>query len=102
MTIEEAHRRGVDLKQFVKQYLSFMLDVCKYAVLRNFEYLQIPELFAEQLEDCGVKWCLDDWHLYLLDQLTKLSSGVKWEMSPKPYIQSWLIGVAIKGRSGDE
>ena len=40
--IEYIYHDGIDLKQFIKQYVSFLLDVCKYGVSADFKYLQVP------------------------------------------------------------
>lgn len=87
--IEEAHRRGVDLKQFIKQYSNFVLDLCKYELLGGFEYLQIPSTLESQLADYGE----DDYGFFqtLLKSMIELSGNVKWETAPKPLIESTFI-----------
>lgn len=87
--IEEAHRSGVDLKQFIKQYSYFLLDAYKYNLLGSFEYVQIPSSLASDL---------NNWHevdfLFireLLDVVIKLSADIKWETSPKPLIEATFI-----------
>lgn len=87
--IEDAHRAGVDLKQFIKQYSYFVLDAYKYYLLGNFEYLQIPSMYEPQLD----KWVDEDYEFihYLLGKVVNLNAAVKWEASPKPLIEATLI-----------
>lgn len=87
--IEEAHRSGVDLKQFIKQYSYFLLDVYKYGLLGGFEYLQIPSSLEKDLKG----WNGDDFLFIrdLLDVVIKLSADIKWETSPKPLIEATFI-----------
>ena len=87
--IEEAHRSGVDLKQFIKQYSYFLLDVYKYNLLGSFDYLQIPSSLAHDLNT----WSEEDYLLIrdLLDMVIKLSADIKWETSPKPLIEATFI-----------
>jgi DNA polymerase-3 subunit gamma/tau len=87
--IEEAHRSGVDLKQFTKQYSHFLLDVYKYSLLGGFEYLQIPSSLASDLKG----WSEDDFLFIrdLLDVVIKLNVDIKWETSPKPLIEATFI-----------
>jgi DNA polymerase-3 subunit gamma/tau len=87
--IEEAHRSGVDLKQFIKQYSNFVLDLCKYELLGGFEYLQIPSTLESQLADYGE----DDYSFFqdLLKSMIELSGNIKWETAPKPLIESTFI-----------
>lgn len=89
ITIEEVHRQGLDLKQFIKQYSYFLLDISKYGLLGNFTYLQIPSTLESALseltyEDHAVI-------LFLLAKVLELSTNIKWETSPKPLIESTLL-----------
>lgn len=87
--IEEAYRAGMDLKQFIKQYSYFVLDLCKYDLLGGFEYLQIPSTLQTELES----YADDDFEFLhtLLDSIIKLSADIKWETAPKPLIEATLI-----------
>ena len=87
--IEEAHRSGVDLKQFIKQYSYFVLDAYKYFLIGDFEYLQIPSTYADKLDSWD-----DDTYYFLQDllaEIIKLNADIKWEPSPKPLIESTVI-----------
>ncbi len=87
--IEEAYRAGMDLKQFIKQYSYFVLDLCKYDLLGGFEYLQIPSTLQAELESYGDE---DFAFMHtLLDAIIKLNADVKWETAPKPLIEATLI-----------
>ena len=90
--IEEAHRSGIDLKQFMKQYSHFILDAYKYCLLGNFEYLQIPSTYSDILDSWD-----DETYAFLkelLDEVIKLNADIKWEPSPKPLIEASLILIA--------
>jgi DNA polymerase-3 subunit gamma/tau len=87
--IEGAHRSGVDLKQFIKQYSYFVLDAYKYFLIGDFEYLQIPSTYADKLDSWD-----DDTYYFLQDllaEIIKLNADIKWEPSPKPLIESTVI-----------
>lgn len=87
--VEEFHRSGADLKQFIKQYTFFILDLCKYALLGNFDYLQIPSIYVDKIESLP-----DDAFAFfpeLLNSMLKLSNDIKWETSPKPIIEANFI-----------
>lgn len=87
--IEEVHRSGADLKQFVKSYMSFMLDLCKYEVLQGFEYLQLPATHSEQLSEYGG----EDFDVFqtILDGLVALNAAIKWDTSPKTLIEATVM-----------
>ena len=90
--IEEAHRSGVDLKQFIKQYSYFVLDAYKYYLIGDFEYLQIPSTYADKLD----AWDDETYEFVkeLLAEVIKLNADIKWEPSPKPLIEASLILIA--------
>ena len=90
--IEEAHRSGVDLKQFMKQYSYFILDAYKYYLLEGFEYLQIPSTYVDRLDAWDDETY--DFVKELLAEIIKLNADIKWEPSPKPLIEASLILIA--------
>ena len=86
--IEGIHRDGLDLKQFIKNYNYFVLDLCKYDILREFEYLQIPSVYSNRM-----KYSKEDYAFFttLLNEVINLNSNIKWESTPKPSIDSTFI-----------
>lgn len=87
--VEHVHRKGVDLKQFIKQYVNFVLDLCKYNLLGDFEYLQIPSTLKTRLDE----YTVEDYEFFneLLRTMIQLSADIKWETTPKPLIESIFI-----------
>lgn len=86
--IEDVHRSGKDLKQFVKTFMKFMLDVNKYCCLKSFELLDIPIVYINDIEklssdmvSCNKLLCI----------LIKLNSEIKWETMPKALIEATLL-----------
>lgn len=89
--IYDMYSRGVDLKQFIKQYLIFILDVCKYGNCKSFKFLQVPE--TDSIVDYFNDWSDNNYSacMKLLDTLIKLNSDIKWETNPKPLIEATLL-----------
>lgn len=87
--IEEAHRSGIDLKQFMKLYMSFLLDAYKYFLIGDFEYLQIPSTYEDDLN----RYTDEEYQDIkgLLDEVIRLNADIKWEPNPKPLIEATLI-----------
>ncbi len=90
--IEEAHRSGVDLKQFMKLHMNFLLDAYKYFLMGDFEYLQIPSTYEEALNVYTDEEYQDIKEL--LDEVIRLNADIKWEPNPKPLIEATLILIA--------
>lgn len=90
-TIQTIYDNGADLKQFIKQYLIFVLDVCKYGDCKDFKYLQVPE--TKDIKSTFDRWADTSYHKFmrLLDIVIKLNSDIKWDTSPKSTIEATLI-----------
>lgn len=87
--IEDVHRSGKDLKQFIKTYTNFVLDLCKYGCLRTFEFIEIPSIHKLRLDKYN-DHAYEDF-TRLLNTMVKLNADIKWETSPKPVIQAVLV-----------
>ena len=94
-TIETIYMSGANIKQFIKDYTLFVLDLCKYGLNKTFNYIQIPSLYKDRLD----KYDNNAYAFFvqLLGEMTKLSSTIKWENSPKPTIESTFILLCQKG-----
>lgn len=88
--IESKYREGCDLKQFIKQYSLFILDICKYNTFKNFDYIQIPSIYNERL-DAYVKSVEPVFIKQLLDKIIEISNLIKWEHNCKAVIEMNLI-----------
>lgn len=90
--IEQIHADGKDLKQFIKQYINFILDVKKYFILGSFDYLSLPqtednEQFLKEMEQNNY----EDKVSALLDTLLRLNSEIKYDSSPKYLIEACIL-----------
>lgn len=86
--IEELHNEGKDLKLFISRYIDFLLDVQKFDIFRDFEFIKLPRIYEDWLQkvsELGVI-CLE-----LLRTIVKLNSDIKWNSSPKYFIESVLL-----------
>jgi DNA polymerase-3 subunit gamma/tau len=90
--IEQIHNDGKDLKQFIRQYINFVLDIKKYLILGNFDYLQIPQT------DDNISFLKDiernDYYNEinaLLDMLIRLNAEIKYDSSPKYMIEACIL-----------
>ena len=88
-TIEDVHRAGKDLKQFIKTYTNFVLDLCKYGCLGTFEFIEIPSIHKPRLDKYN-DHAYEDF-TRLLNTLVTLNADIKWETSPKSVIEAVLV-----------
>ena len=91
--VEQIHSSGIDLKQFIRQYINFVLDIKKYIILQDFTYLQLPQVeqITTLLKDIVNN---EEFEVVdsLLDKLLKLNTDIKYDPAPKCIIEAVLIG----------
>lgn len=89
--IEELYNNGKDLKQFVKQYIQFLLDLSKWGVGCDWKYLTIPKLkdYEDWLKDCDD----DNFNTisFWLSVFVNLNSNIKWSQSVKYDIEAEIL-----------
>ena len=89
--IEDIHSSGKDLKQFIKQYMQFMLECNKYAIGCEWDYISLPKL------DSYIDWLsteLDirsDFYNRMLKVVIDLNTDIKYSSAPKYEIESTLL-----------
>lgn len=87
--IESIYMDGKDIKQFIKDYLTFMLDVCKYGITKTFKYICIPSLYSDELKSYGdyeFETCRS-----LLNKLIRVNADVKYDSNPKIVLEASLL-----------
>lgn len=89
--IEDLYNSGKDLKQFVKQYIQFLLDIDKYGLGCDWQYLQLPRLteYEEWLKECDDRTFaeIEGW----LSTFVNLDADIKWSHSVKYDIEARII-----------
>ena len=87
-TVEELYASGKDIKQFVKLYMHFLLDVSKFSLGCDWKYLNIPKLkeIEDWMSNADLTTILD-----LLDMIVRLDSTIKYSSTPKQDIEAELI-----------
>lgn len=91
--VEGTHADGKDLKQFIKNYMNFLLDVVKFDITGKFEYMQLPSTYKDKLE--SIRRRSPQWFATcqaVLDVIVKLNGDLKYDTQPKVLIEATLIG----------
>lgn len=89
--IENIYGQGKDLKLFIKQFIQFILDTCKYLLYESYDYIQIPNTidlswFKGTNIDANYELLLN-----ILDKIIELSNQIKYEQNPKVLIESKIL-----------
>ena len=97
--VDTMYNRGVDLKVFVDNYISFVIDLTKYILFKTLDVTGIPAYF-ETVEDSSIniKYTVGidnalTWFNKLLDQLLELKLNIKYDTSYKTTIEIYLIKI---------
>lgn len=94
--LDEIYASGVDFKQFLKQYVQFILDVNKTLILDDldeaFKYISLPK--TSEVETWLITTLKDgDLETYnrLLSHLIKLDADCKYSQNPKVDIECGIL-----------
>lgn len=94
--LDNLSKSGIDLKLFVKNFLSFVLDVNKYVILKKepniseiMDYIKIPKTFTQKMLSYNMSH--GQMLKKLLTTLISLNSSLKWETNVRPVLESCLL-----------
>lgn len=97
--IETLDREGKDLKQFINEYLSFILELTKYILFKNISFTNIPA-YLENTEDnmTNISYTTSfdgalDWFNYLTAKLLNVKNTIKYDTNVKALIEAYLLQV---------
>jgi DNA polymerase-3 subunit gamma/tau len=91
-TIENVYNAGKDVKQFMKDFAKFVLEVEKYALYKNFDYISLPNTLENELEQL-----IDDTLFNVMDFVVSLNNQIKWDSDPKTLIELSILIYCGKG-----
>ena len=84
--IEDVYNAGKDVKQFMKDFAKFVLEVEKYALYKNFDDISLPNTLENELEHL-----IDDSLFDIMDFVVSLNNQIKWENDPKTLIELSIL-----------
>lgn len=94
--IETLDGSGTDLKKFIRDYIGFILDLCKFSIFNSLDLCQIPDEHLDRISKYPQE-LFDFCNSQLLSELMNLSSSIKWESQPKALIEATLIVLCSEG-----
>jgi len=89
--IEDIHNDGKDIKRFLKQFIHFLLDIEKYSIGCDWQYISIPRLVEYE------KWLSNgnESHFGIIQSLIKvlirLNSQIKYSDTAKLDLEAELL-----------
>ena len=79
--VDSIYKSGIEMKQFIKTFTEFVLDVCKYGLTKDFGLIKIPNTYSSTLDSYG-KYEYSQ-SKSLLSVLIELNAKIKWETNPR-------------------
>ena len=84
--IENVYNSGKDVKQFMKDFAKFILEVEKYTIYGNFDYVNLPNTLESNLEQ------LNSVDLFnVMDFVVSLNNQIKWENDARTLIELSIL-----------
>ena len=71
------YNEGNDLRLFVDEYLSFIIDVLKYILFKDFTVIGIPESMQSEIDFITTFENVESYYNYLLDMALNMKNMVK-------------------------
>lgn len=97
--IETLSKEGKDLKQFINEYLSFVLELSKYSLFKNISLTNIPAYLENNSDPTisvfhtvSVEGALE-WLNYLADKLLNIKNTIKYDTSVKAIVEVYFLQV---------
>nr|DAV59394.1 MAG TPA: activator clamp loader [Caudoviricetes sp.] len=88
--VNDFHYSGKDLKLVTRNFTDFLLEVCKYWLVRDISITQLPAHFESKLEQFCEAFQYPTL-LWMLEEMNELAGVVKWEPNAKPIIETKLL-----------
>jgi DNA polymerase-3 subunit gamma/tau len=90
-TIETLYNNGDDLKMFLEQFISFVLDISKFTIFNSYDIIKIPKTYKEELAyviniDGGTKY-----FNHILDKLMEAKQKIKYDNNIKEGLEILLL-----------
>ena len=96
--IETLAAEGKDLKQFIDEYLGFVLELTKYILFKNIAVTNIPA-YLENSEDHMISVSYTTsfegalvWFNKLTDKLLEIKNAIKYDTTVKYTVEAYLLG----------
>jgi DNA polymerase III gamma/tau subunit len=89
--VNNLDNKGKDLKLFINEYTSFILDVNKFIILKDFNNINIPKVYEKELMYILNLEGYKEFYQKVLDELMKLKEQVRFESEVRTVLEITLL-----------
>lgn len=87
---DKVFQAGKDIKQFVKQYTYFLIDVNKYCIGCDWEYINLPRI-PQYVDHLNEYMNGETDFIYWVDKFVRLDSSIKYSASPLYDLEALIL-----------
>ena len=88
--LDDFHMSGKDLKLTMRNYTDFLVDLCKFHLTQDISFTSLPDYLLDDLK--SIRSSADySLLLWMLEEMNKLNSVIKWEPNAKPIIEGQVL-----------
>lgn len=91
--IDDFYNEGNDLKLFVDQYLSFCLDLAKYAIFKSLHMTKIPSNMEQDIQRATNFDNAPQYYSYVVDRMLNLKNSIKNDSNIRATIDVMLLQI---------
>lgn len=88
--IEDIYNEGKDVKQFMKDFSKFILEVEKYLIYRSTEYINIPAT-QENIDKLEIFMDFRNEIFNIMELVVDINNQLKWDSDPKTLIELSIL-----------
>ena len=87
---DSLYQNGADIKQFLKSFITFLIDLAIYKSTKRFLITRIPQVYKQDIEAAVARFETDDL-LDIVDDAFKVQSLIKNDPAPLPIVQAFIL-----------
>lgn len=90
--VDSLYQDGADIKQFLKSFITFLIDLAIYKSTKRFLITRIPQVYKNEIEEAVARFETDDL-LDIVDEAFKTQSLIKNDPAPLPIVQAFILKI---------
>lgn len=89
--VNEINNKGMDLKAFISQFTTFILDINKFIILKDFKNIDTPNTYEKELMYVTNFEDAPKFFKYMLEQLIKLKESIRYDNDVKTALEVTVL-----------
>ena len=90
-TLNKIYSSGKNIKLFIDQYIQFCLDISKYLIFKDCNFIQIPQSYEEKIKYSTAFENASSYYTYIINNLLELKNALKQDVINKTTTEIYFI-----------